>query len=242
MVNTAVLDDKVVCAVLRRDDDLSEALFEPLEVTLMELSDFSDVILDFVPDFWVFVSFSSVVLLSSSSSSSSFKLLAKVPRLSKMLCTLGTSGWSGSNSSITSSRPLWRHPSVLKMSKILPLSRHESSYDGGGLGGCMPSKSLRRSCSVSSILRTKDSLGPSSSTISDRVLASLVISKIAPTSNMPCGLAADPVGFQYTVEMPLLGPDVIVLERISGPSPNARDDVLAEIAKPERELERTLRN
>ena len=72
--------------------------------------------------------------------------------------------------------------------------------------------SSRRSCSVSSILRTKDSLGPSSSTISDRVYASLVISKIASTSNMLCELAADPVGFQYTMGMPLVGPGVMVFE------------------------------
>ena len=66
------------------------------------------------------------------------------------------------------------------------------------------------------------------------------MSKIAPTSNIPCELAAGPVGFQDTVAMAMFGPDVIIFGRVSRPSPNAPDDVLAEIAGPEGELERVV--
>ena len=74
----------------------------------------------------------------------------------------------------------------------------------------MSSKSSKIFSSVSSSLLTKDSLGPSSSRIDDRVFASLVMLKIAPTSSIPCELAAVPVGFQDTVGVARLGPVVMV--------------------------------
>lgn len=68
-----MLDAKVEFATFRRNDDHVEAHAEQLEVWLIEYSDFSDVMLDVVKDFRVFISFSSVLLLLSSSSSFSFK-------------------------------------------------------------------------------------------------------------------------------------------------------------------------
>lgn len=64
---------------------------------------------------------------------------------------------------------------------------------------------------MSLILLTNDSLGPSSSRIDDKVFASSVILKIAPTNNIPCELAADPVGFQNIAEVAGLGRGVMVL-------------------------------
>ena len=68
-----MLHNEAEFATFRRNDDHVEAHAEQLEVWLIEYSDFSDVILDVVKDFWIFISFSSVLLLLSSSSSSSFK-------------------------------------------------------------------------------------------------------------------------------------------------------------------------
>lgn len=133
VLNNALLDDKKEDAVVERDDD---ELDEPLGGMLE----------DFATEFWVFVLFSSVWVLSSSSSSSSsssFRLLAKVPRLSKTVCISATSGGSAPNSFMTSSKPLLRHPRSSKMLRISAPSRQESSYDGGGPGGFMSLKSSK---------------------------------------------------------------------------------------------------
>ena len=75
----------------------------------------------------------------------------------------------------------------------------------------MSSNRSRISSSVPLILEMKDSLGPSSLMIAERVFASWVIPKIAPTSSIPCELATDPVGLRVLVGIAMVGPVVIVL-------------------------------
>lgn len=114
MLDTVELDDKVEVLGISddiRDDVLADALDETLKMLLKEVLE------DFILELWVFVS-----------SSSFFKLLAKFPRLSKMISILGTSGGSIPNNSITLSKPLLRHPRTLKMLlRILAPSRQEPS-------------------------------------------------------------------------------------------------------------------
>ena len=82
----------------------------------------------------------------------------------------------------------------------------------------MSSNRSRISSSVPLILEMKDSLGPSSLIIAERVFASAVIPKIAPTSSIPCELATDPVGFRLMVGITHVGPVVMVLGCAPGTS------------------------
>ena len=199
----------VAVAVELLDDMRDEAVDVVLGVLLIEVLDPS------VSESRVFEACESVSLVevsSSSSSSSSFsRFSANFPMLSKTVCVFVISVVSSSRSPITLSKAPLRHPRSSKRSKMLAPCRHASSYDGGGPGGCMSSSSLRILSSIPLIFETKDTLGPLSLMIAERVFASSVMLKIAPTSSITCELATDPVGFKEMVGIARVGPVVMVL-------------------------------
>lgn len=202
------------------DDVRDEAVVVMLSVVLIEALD------PFVAELCVWEVCESVslvvVLSSSSSSSSSFSTFsANFPMLSKRVSILVKPGGSSWRSSITSSKPPLRQPKSLTRSKILAPSRQASSYEGGGSGGCRSSKNSRASSSVPLSFEMKDCLGPSSLIIAERVLASSVMPKIAPTSSIPCELATDPVGFKEIVGDAKVGP--VVIEFGCAPDTNVAD-------------------
>ena len=83
----------------------------------------------------------------------------------------------------------------------------------------MSSKRLIRLFSTPLTSETKEILGPSSLIMAERVFAFSVMPKIAPTSSIPCELAADPVGFKERLGTTRVGPVVMEL----GCAPGAND-------------------
>ena len=92
----------------------------------------------------------------------------------------------------------------------------------------MSSKRLITLFSTPLISETKEILGPSSLIIAERVFAFSVMPKIAPTSSIPCELAADPVGFKERAGFTRVGPLVMVFAGAPGANDADWDGLIAE--------------